>query len=101
MPILCNSPEPRTGIGMASTAMFSFTDGAKYVADEGGAYWLLDTISICQRHEPHVAAEAFQVWTLTVRPDRTATLTCDDGNGKVVYTEEIEFTDFPRGEITL
>jgi hypothetical protein len=78
-----------------------FTDGAKYVADEGGAYWLLDTIAICQRHELHVAAEAFQVWTLTVRPDRTATLTCDDGNGNVVYTEELAFTDFPREKIKL
>ena len=27
----------------------TFTDGAKYVADEGGAYWLLDAIAICQR----------------------------------------------------
>jgi hypothetical protein len=26
------------------------------------------------------AAEEFQVWKLTVRPDRSATLTCDDGN---------------------
>jgi hypothetical protein len=78
-----------------------FTDGAKYVADEGGAYWLLDTIAICQRHKPDVAAEAFQVWTLTLRSDRTARLTCDNGNGKVVYTEEIAFTDFPREEIVL
>ena len=27
-----------------------FTDSAKYVADQGGAYWLLDSIAICQRH---------------------------------------------------
>jgi hypothetical protein len=26
-----------------------FTDGAKYVADQGGAYWLLDAIAIAQR----------------------------------------------------
>jgi hypothetical protein len=26
-----------------------FTDGAKYVADAGGAYWLLDEIAFAQR----------------------------------------------------
>ena len=33
--------------------------------------------------------------------DRTAVLTCDDGNGKVVYRKAIEFTDFPLPEIAL
>ena len=78
-----------------------FTDGAKHVADEGSAYWLLDTIAICQRYEKLVAAEACQVWKLVVRPDRTATLTCEDGNYNVVYTQELEFTDFPVETITL
>ena len=78
-----------------------FTDGAKYVADAGGAYWLLDEIAIIQPHNKAVAAEEFQVWKLTVRPDRTATLTCDDGNGRIVYTKEIGFTDFPLDTITL
>jgi hypothetical protein len=78
-----------------------FTDGAKFVADEGGAYWLLDTIAICQRYEKRVAAEEFQVWKLTVIADRTATLTCDDGNGNIVYTQNIEYTDFPLDEIKL
>jgi hypothetical protein len=78
-----------------------FTDGAKYVADHGGAYWLLDEIAIIQLYERRVAAEEFQVWKFTVRPDRKATLTCDDGNGKIVFTKEIEYTDFPLDEITL
>ena len=78
-----------------------FTDGAKYVADEGQAYWLLDAIAICQRYETAVAAEPFQVWTLKVQADRTATLVCDDGNNNIVFSQHIEFTDFPRDEITL
>ena len=78
-----------------------FTDGAKHVADEGGAYWLLDAIAICQRYEKRVAAEAFQVWKLVVHPDRTATLTCADGNYNVVYTQQLEFTEFPVGTLTL
>ena len=78
-----------------------YTDGAQHVAEHGGAYWLLDTIANCQRHEKRVAAEPFQVWKLVVRPDKTATVTCDDGNHNVVYTEQIEFTDFPLDEVTL
>ncbi|SDR59326.1 hypothetical protein SAMN05519103_06391 [Rhizobiales bacterium GAS113] len=76
-----------------------FTDGAKYVADAGGAYWLLDEIALAQRYEKAVAAEEFQHWRLTVKSDRTATLTCDDGNDNVVFSKEIEFTDFPLAEI--
>jgi len=48
-----------------------------------------------------VAAEPFQVWKLSIRDDRTATLTCDDGNGTVVYRQELGYTDFPLPEITL
>ena len=78
-----------------------FTEGAKYLADEGGAYWLLDAIAIAQLHEKAVAAEAFQVWKLKVNADRTAGLTCDDGNNNIVYTQRIELTDFPLDEIKL
>ncbi|SDR63340.1 hypothetical protein SAMN05519103_08509 [Rhizobiales bacterium GAS113] len=46
-----------------------------------------------------VAAEEFQHGRLTVKSDRTATLTCDDGNDNVVFSKEIEFTDFPLAEI--
>jgi len=79
----------------------SFTDGAKYVADTAGAYWLLDKIAIIQPYDQRVAAEEFQVWTLKVRPDQTATLTCEDGNDNVVHTERLTFTDFPLDSITL
>jgi hypothetical protein len=58
-----------------------FTDGAKYVADAGGAYRLLDEIALAQRSSKRVAGEEFQLWKLTVKADKTATLTCDDGNG--------------------
>src|SRR5271165_6197843 len=63
------------------------TDGAKYVADEGGAYWLLDAIAIAQLYEKSVAGEGFQVWTLKVKDDRTASLVCDDGKDNIVYTQ--------------
>lgn len=78
-----------------------FTDGVKYVADEAGAYWLIDEIALAQRHDAKVKAEEFQVWKLTVRPNKTATLSCEDGNHNAVFSKELTFTDFPLPEITL
>jgi hypothetical protein len=78
-----------------------FTDGAKYVADKGGAYWLLDEIAFAQRSQKCVAREEFQVWKLDVDADRTAKLSCDSGNGNIVYSKAIEYTDFPLPEIAL
>jgi hypothetical protein len=78
-----------------------YTDGAQYVAEHGGAYWLLDAIAIAQAHVREVAAEEFQVWTLRVANDRTAILKCEDGNGKAVYLQALDLTDFPLPEVTL
>jgi hypothetical protein len=78
-----------------------FTDGVKYVADAGEAYWLIDEIAFAQKGNPSVRAEPFQSWTLKVAPDHTATLTCEDGNGRIVVSKAIEYTDFPLPEITL
>ena len=78
-----------------------FTDGAKYVADTAGAYWLLDELALAQQFIPQVRAEAFQFWRLTVKPNHSATLICEDGNGLAVYSKEIRFTDFPLDELRL
>jgi hypothetical protein len=84
--------------GLVRTVLF--TDGAKHVADAGGAYWLLDEIALAQRFEKKVAAEEFQVWKLTVK-DNAGVLRCEDGNDNLVLSKNIEFTDFPLPEITL
>lgn len=83
-----------------------YTEGAKYVADECGAYWLLDDIAIYQM-EPVVKQEEFQVWTLTVDlEDSTAELTCGDGGkkgkpSKTVFSRKINFTTFPVQKMVL
>ncbi len=76
-----------------------YTDGAKYVADTAGAYWLLDEIVFAQSANKRLATEGFQLWKLSVRADQTATLTCEDGNGKPVFTKPLEYTDFPLDEV--
>jgi hypothetical protein len=78
-----------------------FTDGAKYVADEGGAYWLLDEIALSQRSEKRLTRQPFQVWKLAVNPDQTGTITVEDGNYNVVFTKALDYTDFPAPEVTL
>lgn len=77
-----------------------FTDGAKYVADEGHAYWLLDLIALAQT-EKRLSGQRFQVWFLAVRSDSSATVTVEDGNHNVLLTRYIQFTDFPIPGITL
>jgi hypothetical protein len=79
-----------------------YTDGAKYVAETGGAYWLLDEIALIQPYNKKVSREEFQVWTLRVdTKNQTGTLTCEDGNGHAVFKKKLTYTDFPLDEITL
>src|SRR5580698_7413049 len=78
-----------------------YTDGAQHVAEHGGAYWLLDEIAIIQPHNATVAAEEFQIWKLAVNADCSGVLTCDDGNGRVVFSKAIPYSDFPPEGIKL
>src|SRR5580700_9308906 len=43
-----------------------YTDGAKYVADVGGAHWLLDLIAVSQRYDERLSRQPFQVWGLAL-----------------------------------
>ena len=76
-------------------------DGAKFVADNGEAYWLMTTIA---SYLPEFnEKETFIVATLQVT--RTATsshaiLKLDDGNDKLAQ-QFIEYTDFELDEIKL
>lgn len=78
-----------------------YTEGVQYLAESGSAYWLLDAILCPQPHHPALRSAAFQVWTLTVHEDRTATLICTDGNDTGLYSHPIKWTDFPLRSVTL
>ena len=77
----------------------TYTEGVQYLAEQAGAYWLIDKVATLQL-DKKVRTEEFQVWKLKVANDK-ASLVCEDGNDNVVYREKIEFTDFPLDEITL
>ena len=78
------------------------TDGAKFVADKGGAYWLLTAIA---SYLPEFTSkETFIVATLTVTrtaTSSTAMLKLDDGNDNILAQQFIEYTDFALREIKL
>ena len=74
------------------------TDGTKFLADEAGAYWLMDAIG--SYLAGFKARESFISATLTVK-DNGARLILDNGNGLVLGMQKIEFTDFPLMEIKL
>jgi hypothetical protein len=77
-----------------------YTDGARYVADHAGAYWLLDEIALAQVYDSRVAAEPFQLWVLKVTGN-VGELTCEDGDGNLILTKLIPYTDFPAQGIRL
>jgi hypothetical protein len=79
------------------------TDGVKYFAEVGKAYWALD--AICSYHpkimrHPDRRLREIQFWTLK-STGRSAVLYCmaDSGPGeKKVVRQSIEFTDLEAGE---
>lgn len=83
------------------------TDGAKYVADNGGqhgAYWLFDAIASyhrkLQKHKDHRLQE-MQFWNLKVR-DGKGVLTCRADSGvRPAVTQRFDYTDFDLPEIDL
>lgn len=75
---------------------FNYTDGVKYLVEQGKAYWLLDAIFSYRRKEP------FQVWEVKVNEDKSAVLTMrEDTYEPIKVKQEIEYTDFPLAEIKL
>lgn len=71
------------------------TDGAKYLADEAGAYWLLDAAA------SYLLELGTSDWFMLVRlavTESQAVLFFEDGNGSVLASQQIPFTDFPLPE---
>ena len=87
-----------------------FSEGVKFLADNAGAYWLIDLIASWQI-KPKVRGEEFQVWILKVDRDhppskpmayaRCYNDTPEPDNANQVCVQGIPYTDFPLDEITL
>ena len=78
------------------------SEGAILLANEAGAYWLLDAIASWQI-DARARAEPFQTWDLRVdTATRAAVLSMTDGNSTdAIIRQEIDWTDFPLDGMTL
>jgi hypothetical protein len=81
-----------------------YTDGAKVMAEQAQAFWLIDIIAIQQKYGKVKLADS-QEWIL--RKDAKgagALLVCKDERGMEILRQTLEYTDFPlypRGEFTV
>jgi len=84
------------------------TDGAKHVAEAGGAYWLMDAIAshiFTNRKVFGPAVNPFQSWMLQVINGKAKLIAKDGGKRgaqpQTLVTQKIDYTDFPLPEIVL
>lgn len=80
------------------------SDGVKYLAEKGEAFWLVDAIL---SHFPRAnkipqLKDDMQFWHLKVDEKKQAVLYCTDGRtDKHLIEQKIPFTDFPLAEVKL
>ena len=69
------------------------TDGAKYLADTAGCYWLMDL------YASHLASVDPDVESFTclklIKRGTSADIAIEDGNTQLLAQQHIEYTDFP------
>lgn len=77
------------------------TDGVKYLAEVGKAFWFLDIIASYQTGK--IRKIPFQVWTLKVDLEKeTAVVTMKEDMGRPdLVTQTLDYTDFPLDEVSL
>ena len=78
---------------------FVLTDGALYLAENAGAFWLMDAIA------SHLGSYKNEGFVVAKLQRATATngwvLRLEDGNDGLLADQLIEYSDFPLDEITL
>ena len=74
------------------------TEGALALAQQFECFWFLDII--CS-YQSQLLGEDFQSWKIIKHEGNKATVTCDDGNGNILKTQNIPFTDFKADEAVL
>jgi hypothetical protein len=87
------------------------TEGAAYLAKEAKCYWLVDAIGSYQGElfDGKLAAGrrrlrefGFQFWTLEVKEDKSAVLSCVEDSGvEPLVVQTFRYTDFPMRTVML
>lgn len=79
---------------------FRYTEGVRHLAINANAFWLITDVFAYQSIKP-LSDNPFQIWSLKVTPDHKASIKIEDGNGVVLKTINLEYTDFPLDDFTL
>jgi hypothetical protein len=77
------------------------TDGVAFVRERCKCFWLMDLILSAQRIEKKLLGEDFQEWELQKLEDGTWKVTCDDGNGNLLFSIVIPYSDFPLDSVVI
>jgi len=74
------------------------------LAEKAEAFWLFDAIASLQAHpkvKGHEKLNELQFWRLEVAEDESAVLSVEWDKEQVVYSQAIEYTDFPLKSLLL
>ena len=72
-----------------------YTDGVKYIADNGYSWWVSDSL-IAIRMKSELRQEEFLMIELKLNKDGTAQTVITDGNNNVLYRQDYKWTDAKR-----
>lgn len=79
--------------GYAGVLGVNVTDGVQYIMNNGYSWFVTDMIAVLRTK----IKELFCSVKLKVdKEKKTAVATIDDGNGKILYTQEYDYTDAKR-----
>lgn len=85
-----------------------YTPGVRYLAEAGGAYWLVDAIAsyfgspeMKKAIKKDYRLESLQFWKLVKTGDSAVLFAEADSGVKPFITQDIEFTDFPLDEVQI
>ena len=74
------------------------TDGAQWLCESAEMFWFAGIVDSLLATMPKIRAQSFLVAKLVVK-DESAVFTLEDGNYKVLYKQEIPYTDCPLDQI--
>jgi hypothetical protein len=75
-----------------------YTDGVQALCSNFQCYWFLDVIA---SYQYKLKDEEFQAWKLIKQENDSALMTCDDGNGNILFQQRIPYTDFEMSGATV
>lgn len=78
----------------------NYTDGIKYLRDNGANWLVLYILTHIKTNKKLQKNLDFLSIKFSAK-DNTGVLTIGDGNDSIIIKENIPYTDFPNGEITL